>query len=132
MVGPYVTVPKGILPASNGKLSEKSVEFFRYLSSVAREQPLRLSDDNFTSVDIERAAREALILNQSLQTRDGKADKLLKAYPRAYDKWCPEEEQRVAELYRAGKTMREIAVVVKRHPNSIKNRLERMGMFDPS
>jgi hypothetical protein len=54
---------------------------------------------------------------------------MLKHYPRAYEKWCPDEEVRVIELYSAGKTLREIAAVVKRQPQAVKLRLQRLGAF---
>jgi DNA-binding CsgD family transcriptional regulator len=120
---------KALLPNGKAKLSDKSTEIFRQLSSGLSEETILQTQPLIDRLDIVQAAREALILNQAVQVRDERSDKVMRQYPRAYDKWSPDEERRVAEMYNSGKTMREIAATVLRQPNAIKNRLEKMGWF---
>lgn len=123
------TVPKGVLPDSDGKLGEKSVSIMRMLASGLTAEAIQASDPAIKIADIALAAREALILNKAAQSYKEKLDKIVERHPRAYDIWTREEEQRIIELYRNGKTLREIAAVVQRQPSAVKNRLDRLGLF---
>lgn len=122
-------VPKGAIPSSTGKLSETSADILRMLSSGLTNEEMLALNPSLSESDIALAAKEALRLNFVAQTHQERLSKIVQRYPRAYDKWSPDEEQRVAELYKEGKTLREIAAVVERQPNAIRSRLEKMGMF---
>jgi DNA-binding CsgD family transcriptional regulator len=118
-----------LFAAGKGKLSAKSQQILEMLSSGMPEISILGQDDRITRRDLVDAAREALILNDAAVVRTARVAKMLKHYPRAYEKWCPDEEVRVIELYSAGKTLREIAAVVKRQPQAVKLRLQRLGAF---
>lgn len=47
-------------------------------------------------------------------------------------KWYPEDEQRLMEMVKAGKTIDEIALVMHRNRGSIAVRMERLGFGEPS
>lgn len=115
-----------------GKLSEKSLTVMRMFASGLSEDDVLKKDPAIRREHITIAAREALILNNSALTHQEKLDKILQRHPRAYEKWSHDEEQRVLELYKLGKTMREISAAVQRQPTAIKNRLNRLGLFSDS
>ena len=55
---------------------------------------------------------------------------LQRRFPRAYARWTTEEEQRLLDAFRAGKSAEEIAVVHGRTPNGILSRLTFVGVLD--
>ncbi len=128
-INPYLLPLKGSVASYKGKLSEKSLLILAMLSDGSSEETIMEADASICREDIANAAKEALLLNRAAQSRDDRSEKIRRYYPRAFEKWSPDEEKRVIELYNAGKTLREIAAIVERQPNSIKSRLERLGMF---
>ncbi len=122
-------VPKGVLPESDGKLSGRTMVILQKMSRGESDQQILKAHPEFDRTDIALAAREALILNSAAQTREERLAKIQQRYPRAYEKWSKEEEQRVGAMYRSGKTVSEIASDCQRQPNAIKSRLERLGAF---
>ncbi|HEY9790003.1 MAG TPA: hypothetical protein V6D22_06375 [Candidatus Obscuribacterales bacterium] len=89
-----------------------------------------LLQNGLSQQQIVAAARQALALNSALHQHNQRLCKLQRLYPRAYDQWCTDEEQRVVALHQVGKTLREIAAVVKRKPTAIKDKLLKLGAFD--
>jgi hypothetical protein len=55
---------------------------------------------------------------------------LQRRFPRAYAHWTDEEEQRLIDAFRAGKSSDEIAAVHGRTPQGIMERLVCVGIFD--
>ncbi len=55
---------------------------------------------------------------------------LQRRFPRAYAHWTHEEEQRLVDAFRAGKSPEEIAAIHGRTPSGITERLVCIGMFD--
>ncbi len=122
-------VPKGVLQDSDGHLSEKSAHILRLLGSGLSDEEIIASDPAIKREHIVLAAREALVLNSSARTQQERIKRIVQRHPRAYEKWTHDEELRVAELYKLGKTLREIAASVQRQPSAVKNRLDRLGLF---
>jgi hypothetical protein len=120
-------VPKGVLPDSGGKLSGRTVVILQKMSRGESDDQILRAHPEFERMDIALAAREALILNGAAKTREERLAKIQQRYPRAYEKWSVEEEERIERLYKEGKTIREIAADCHRQPNAIKSRLERLG-----
>lgn len=50
------------------------------------------------------------------------------AYPRAYEKWEPVEEERLMKLHQAGRSIRDIASELGRQPSAIESRLRTSGI----
>ncbi len=50
------------------------------------------------------------------------------SYPRAYEKWQPEEKERLQSLYKAGRSIPEIALALGRQPSAIVSRLRVLGL----
>lgn len=125
----HPNVTRGVLPDSNGKLSEKSIYIFRLMSVGKSADEICLQDPAVSKDNIARAAREALILNSAARGWHDRLQSILEQHPRAYEKWTHQEEQTLIELYNRGKTLREIAAKMQRQPHAIKQRMERLGLF---
>ena len=93
------------------------------------EQILK-TDESFTYLDIFNAAGEALKINACKDT-DYYQNRLLeirKSHPRAYEKWTPEEDAKLTELFRAGTETNHIAAELQRQPSAIQSRFRRLGL----
>lgn len=122
-------VPKGAMPTSTGKLSDTSADILRMLALGLTKAEMIAMNPLLSESDIAEAAKEALQLNSVAQTQKERQSKIVQRYARAYDKWSSDEESRIAEMFKEGRTLREIAAVVERQPSAVKNRLEKMGLF---
>lgn len=109
------------------KLTDRSECILQMIAAAASEQELSVAIADIGVGDFKRAAREALVLNAKTGAYQARVSKILKQYPRAYEKWCQLEEETVKDLHLRGKTLREISAIVQRQPNAIKARLERLG-----
>jgi len=56
-------------------------------------------------------------------------DEIREKHPRAYAKWQPQEDNHLAALYKSGKTVKEIAVVLKRQTGAVWARLQRLELI---
>lgn len=56
--------------------------------------------------------------------------KVREKHRRAYEKWPPEEDKRLAGLFRSGLGAKQIAVELERQPGAISARLDRLGLID--
>ena len=54
-------------------------------------------------------------------------DEVRQTHPRAYEKWTPEEDRRLLELFEAGCSIDDIAADLGRQPGAIESRLNRAG-----
>ena len=50
------------------------------------------------------------------------------SYPRAYEKWQPEEEEQLADMFKAGRTIPDIASELGRQPSAVVSRLRISGI----
>lgn len=55
-------------------------------------------------------------------------ENILVDYPRAYEKWYPEEDRWLVAQYNEGRELAEMAALLKRRPSAIRARLEKLGM----
>ena len=94
------------------------------------EQILKFNE-MFTYLDIFNAASEALKLD-AVESSDyhQRLSRVREAHPRAYEKWTPDEEAQLAELFRSGKNTRYIADELQRQPGAILSRLRRLGLVE--
>jgi predicted amidophosphoribosyltransferase len=76
--------------------------------------------------DIMRAAKQALLLVTRDRLERRRLGQARRQYPRTFDKWCALDDQQLVDLYRTGKTLREIATILKRQPRAIKSRLSKL------
>ncbi len=54
-------------------------------------------------------------------------EKVREEYPRAYEKWYPEEDRWVVAQFNEGRNIDQLAHALKRRPNAVKIRLENLG-----
>lgn len=54
-------------------------------------------------------------------------DEIHDIYPRAYEPWNKEEEQKLLRLFKEGKNSQKIAEILERQPSSINARLKKLG-----
>ena len=59
---------------------------------------------------------------------DWRLERMRKSHPRAYEKWQPEEEEQLASMYKAGRSIEEIALELGRQPSAIASRLRMSGL----
>lgn len=65
--------------------------------------------------------------------RDGttyadRVEAIREAHPRAYEKWPPEEDESLANLFRSGLRLDEIAQRLQRQPSAVRSRLVKLGL----
>ena len=56
-------------------------------------------------------------------------DELRRKHPRAYAKWQPKEDNHLAALHKSGKTVKEIAAVLKRQEGAVWRRLQKLELI---
>ena len=102
---------KGVGPR---KLEQFGERFLAVISEHGKEHG---TADSSSPVE---AARESPASARLDQTRT--------SYPRAYEKWQPEEEERLQSLFDAGRSIPDIALEMKRQPSAIASRLRGLGL----
>ena len=92
------------------------------------EQILKFNE-MFTYLDIFNAASEALKLD-AVESSDyhQRLSQVREAHPRAYEKWTPDEDTHLTELFNAGTKTNHIADELQRRPSAILSRLRRLGL----
>jgi hypothetical protein len=55
-------------------------------------------------------------------------DEVRRKYPRAYEKWTAEEDERLTSRYQAGLDIVELAAIFQRQPSAIESRLTKLGL----
>lgn len=55
-------------------------------------------------------------------------DKQKRLHANAYAPWSDEEESTLSFLYRQGKTVKELAIIMQRNEDSIRSRLRKLGL----
>lgn len=50
-------------------------------------------------------------------------------HPRAYAPWTPEEERRLAAMYRDGHSVESISTAIQRQPGGVHSRLRKLGLL---
>ena len=92
------------------------------------EQILKFNE-MFTYLDIFNAASEALKLG-ALDSSDyhQRLSRIRKAHPRAYEKWTPDEDAQLTELFKTGKKTHHIADELQRQQSAILSRLKKLGL----
>ena len=84
-------------------------------------------NDDISYLDIFNAAREALLLNESLPDYQKRMDKIKHRHPRAYERWT-EEDARLSAMHERGRTVAEMAQQLGRQPSAIRSRLTKLAL----
>ncbi len=70
---------------------------------------------------------EKNIQEKTQKSYQEKMDEIHNSYPRAYEPWNKEEEQKLLRLFKEGKSPSKIAEILKRQLSSINARLKKLG-----
>ena len=98
------------------------------------ENKLRQFGDRFVAVICEHSGERAgpdVSGNSNINshaTADSSLEQDRASSPRAYEKWQPEEDERLGRLFTAGRSIDEIAAKLGRQPSAIASRLRQTGM----
>jgi hypothetical protein len=65
----------------------------------------------------------------SKQIKTYSVDKIRKDYPRAYEKWTPNEDKALAEQFKSGITISQLAKMHQRKIGAIRSRLRKLGLL---
>lgn len=105
------------------RVSEKTV--------VATPKPLR-SLERFKKYSTHAQAAERKPLDRPRitqeQAKSYSVEEIRRDYPRAYEKWTPEEDKALVERYKEGVTISQLARVHQRKLGAIHSRLRKLGL----
>jgi len=111
-------------------LSEKSRAILEAIAKGHTYEQILVQDLAWTYHDIFQAAAQAL--ETPHVTNEGRSydvEEIRHDHPRAYEKWSTEEDGRLSELCRSGKSVREIAKSLHRQEGSIRSRLAKLNLI---
>lgn len=114
----------------NTSLSVKSKRILKLISTGHSYEQIIAINPTYTYVEIFNAAKEAVELltdDEEMTPHETRIARIREKYPRAYESWQKEEEQRLIELHLANKTIDEIGNTLQRQPGAIRSRLDKLG-----
>ena len=109
-----------------GRLFESGRSIPEIASELGR-QPTAIESRLNSGPHLERVRQSHLRDYEKRHRRDTETDSV-QSPPRAYEKWQPEEDERLARLFEAGRSIDEIASILGRQPSAIASRLRQTGM----
>jgi len=68
------------------------------------------------------------VMARSDKSKSYSLDEIRQKYPRAYEKWTSEEDERLTSRYQAGLDLLELAAIFQRQPSAIESRLTKLGL----
>src|SRR6266508_1562553 len=114
-------------------LSEKSRAILQAIAKGHTYEQILVQDLAWTYHDIFQAAAEALDAPQATnEDKSYDVDEIRLEHPRAYEKWCAEEDQQLSELCRSGKNVKEISKTLQRQEGAIRSRLAKLNLVASS
>jgi DNA-binding NarL/FixJ family response regulator len=119
-------------------LTEQSRAILSAIAKGHTYEQILVQDLAWTYHDIFRAAAEALQLANAPVT-DKSSDpaktydvaQIRQVHTNAYEKWSPEEDERLRQLNHSGSTITEIANALHRQPSAIRSRLTKLNLPVP-
>ena len=114
-------------------LSNKSRAILEAIAKGHTYEQILVQELAWTYHDIFQAAAEALEVSMSGSPAKTYAVEAIRhEHPKAYEKWDGDQDAQLRQLFQAGKTVAEIAVLLKRQPGGIKSRLVKLGLAGPA
>jgi GcrA cell cycle regulator len=110
-------------------LSPDTITVLEMIAAGSSYEQILAARPDWTYLDIFAAASE--VLDAMAQRPSGPASKVAdvrKTYPRAYEKWTEEDEQRLRELIDAGLTVAQMAHRLQRQRSAIRSRIVRLNL----
>ena len=113
------------------ELSQKSRAIPEAIALGHTYEQILVQDLAWTYHDIFRAAAEALEMAHG--TNEGKSysvDEIRHEHPLAYEKWDVAQDEQLGQLFRSGKSVKEIAHAMQRQPGAIRSRLAKLNLVE--
>lgn len=64
-----------------------------------------------------------------VKTKAYKVDDVRQTYPKAYERWAPDEDEQLKVKYQEGISVSELATYFQRQPSAIRSRLAKLGLL---
>ena len=112
------------------KLSQKAIAVLEMIAAGSSYEQILAACPHLTYLDIFHAATEALDLASIQETAmpsHPMAD-IRKTYPRAYEKWTDEEQNRLRVLIDSGLTVAQISHRLQRQRSAIRSRIVKLDL----
>lgn len=113
-------------------LSEKSRAILQAIAKGRSYEQILVQELAWTYHDIFQAAAEAL--ETGPVANEGKSysvEEIRHDHPRAYEKWSADEDCRLTELFRSGKSAQEIGAILHSQSGAIHSRLVKLNLVSP-
>jgi hypothetical protein len=112
------------------QLSEKSRAILEAIARGHTYEQILVQDLAWTYHDIFAAAAEALKLENSLPESDyeQRMTEIKQDHPRAYEKWSPEEDEQLRQLFYSNTSPSKMSEILKRQPSAIRSRLVKLNL----
>lgn len=94
------------------------------------EQKLEKYGSRFLAMLLEETKKRTQPPKRGLAVKASSLDQLRQQYRNAYRKWTPAEEQRLIQLFQAGKSIQKIAQILGRQSGAIRARLQKLGWLN--
>lgn len=119
--------------ATDSRLSSKSETVLELIALGHTYDQILTLYPKLTYLDIFNAAQEALqVAGQVASSYADRIAEVHKAYPRAYEPWSAEEEERLIQLVRSGNGVDGVAAQLHRQPSAIRSRMRKLNLADES
>ena len=66
-----------------------------------------------------------------IKRKANSVDVVRQKYPKAYEKWTLEEDERLKRSFTAGVSVKDMAIFFQRQPSAVRSRLSKLGMSSP-
>ncbi len=112
------------------EVNEKCVAVMEAIAQGYSYEQILAAYPNLTYLDIFGAAEEVLtFINNSGRDYHQRLQEIKKKYPRAYEKWTVEEENRLKDYFETGRRIPFIASDLQRQPSAIRSKLIKMQLI---
>src|SRR5688572_1177695 len=101
------------------RLSAKSVAVLTLIAEGHSYGQIVDGHSGISYLDIFAAAEEALRLNETESDYHERIREVKRRYPRAYEKWTPQEDAELSSLHRSGRSQSQLAEHFRRQPSAI-------------
>lgn len=108
------------------QLSPKSIVVLGLIADGHSYAQIVDGNADISYLDIFAAAEEALRLSEQPSDYESRMAEIKRRYPRAYERWTPEEDRRLLMLAESTSNSK-IAVELQRQPSAIASRLAKLA-----
>jgi hypothetical protein len=123
------------------QLTDKSRAILEMIAKGHSYEQILVQELAWRYQDIFEAATEALSIADAVPSIDGspsppigaaskayQVDEIRQTHPHAYEKWNAADDDRLRQLFREGKRVKELADAFQRQPGAIRSRLAKLGL----